>query len=65
MLISYRLWTRQGTLRDSRRAFGLAREIAIMAESGTIYSITALLIISTYSAKSNSFNVFLDMVREL
>ena len=52
-------------MRDSRRAFGLAREIAIMAESGTIYSITALLIISTYSAKSNSFNVFLDMVREL
>jgi hypothetical protein len=64
VLIAYRLWTRQGTLRDSRKAFGLTREAAIMAESGAIYSITAILIIATYTAKSNSFNVFLDMVSE-
>jgi hypothetical protein len=64
VLIAYRLWTRQGTLRDARKAFGLTREIAIMAESGVIYSTTALLIIATFSAKSNSFNVFLDMVSE-
>jgi hypothetical protein len=62
VLIAYRLWTRQGTMRDSRKAFGLTREIAIMAESGVIYSVTALLIIATFTAKSNSFNVFLDMV---
>jgi len=61
LLIAYRLYTRQGTMRDSRKAFGLTREIAIMAESGAIYSITAILIIATYSSKSNSFNVFLDM----
>jgi hypothetical protein len=61
LLIAYRLWTRQGTLRDSRKAFGLTREIAIMAESGAIYSITLILIIATYTSQSNSFNVFLDM----
>jgi len=62
VLIAYRLWSRQGTLRDSRKAFGLTREAAIMAESGAIYSITLILIIATYASKSNSFNVFLDMV---
>jgi len=60
LLISYRLWTRQHTMRDSRRAFGFTKEAAIMAESGAIYSVTLLLIIATYTAKSNSFNVFLD-----
>ena len=62
VLIAYRLWTRQATLRDSRKAFGLTREAAIMAESGAIYSITLILVIATYASKSNSFNVFLDMV---
>ncbi|KAI0294204.1 hypothetical protein BC826DRAFT_910146 [Russula brevipes] len=62
LLISYRLWTRQHTMRDSRRAFGFTKEAAIMAESGAIYSVTLLLIIATYTAKSNSFNVFLDAV---
>jgi len=62
VLIAYRLWTRQATLRDSRKAFGLTREAGIMAESGAIYSITLILIIATYVSKSNSFNVFLDMV---
>jgi len=62
VLIAYRLWTRQATMRDSRKAFGLTREAAIMAESGAIYSITLILIIATYASKSNSFNVFLDMV---
>jgi len=61
LLIAYRLWMRQGTMRDSRKAFGLTREAAIMAESGAIYSITLILIIATYASKSNSFNVFLDM----
>jgi hypothetical protein len=62
VLIAYRLWTRQATLRDSRKAFGLTREAAIMAESGAIYSFTLILIIATYTSKSNSFNVFLDIV---
>ena len=62
VLIAYRQWTRQATMRDSRKAFGLTREAAIMAESGAIYSITLILIIATYASKSNSFNVFLDMV---
>ncbi len=62
VLIAYRLWTRQSTLRDSRKAFGLTKEAAIMVESGAIYSVTLILIISTYASKSNSFNVFLDMV---
>jgi len=61
LLIAYRLWTRHSTLRDSRKAFGLTREAAIMAESGAIYSITMILVIATYASKSNSFNVFLDM----
>jgi hypothetical protein len=61
LLIAYRQWTRQATMRDSRKAFGLTREAAIMAESGAIYSITLILIIATYASKSNSFNVFLDM----
>jgi len=61
LLIAYRLWTRQHTARDSRRAFGFTREAAIMAESGAIYSITLIIIIATYTTKSNSFNVFLDM----
>jgi hypothetical protein len=65
VLIAYRLWTRQGTLRDARRAFGLTREAAIMAESGALYSITAILIIATFTSKSNSFNVFLDMVSDI
>lgn len=65
VLISYRLWTRQATLRDSRKAFGLTREVAIMAESGAIYSITLILLIATYASKSNSFNVFLDIVSSL
>jgi hypothetical protein len=62
VLIAYRLWTRQATVRDSRKAFGLTREAAIVAESGAIYSITLILIIATYASKSNSFNVFLDIV---
>lgn len=62
VLIAYRLWTRQATMRDSRKAFGLTKEAAIMAESGAIYSITLILVIATYASKSNSFNVFLDMV---
>lgn len=49
-------------MRDSRQAFGLTKEAAIMAESGAIYSITVLLVLATYASKSNSFNVFLDMV---
>lgn len=64
MLIAYRLWTRQSTMRDSRKAFGLTREARIMAESGAIYAVTVILIIATYASSSNSFNVFLDMVRE-
>jgi hypothetical protein len=62
VLIAYRLWTRQHTIRDSRKAFGFTREAAIMAESGAIYSATLIIIISTYATQSNSFNVFLDMV---
>lgn len=62
MLIAYRLWTRHNTTRDSRKAFGFTKEARIMAESGAIYAITVLLIIATYAANSNSFNVFLDMV---
>jgi hypothetical protein len=62
VLIAYRLWTRQGTIRDSRKAFGLTREARIMAESGAIYAITVILIIATYTTQSNSFNVFLDVV---
>jgi len=61
LLIAYRLWTRQATMRDSRKAFGLTREAAIMAESGAIYSITLLILIATYTSDSNSFNVFLDI----
>lgn len=64
VLIAYRLWTRQSTMRDSRKAFGLTREARIMAESGAIYAVTVILIIATYTSSSNSFNVFLDMVRE-
>ncbi|KAI0249426.1 hypothetical protein BJV78DRAFT_1227176 [Lactifluus subvellereus] len=60
-LIAYRLWTRRHTARDSRKAFGFTREVAIMAESGAIYSVTLIIIIATYATKSNSFNVFLDM----
>jgi hypothetical protein len=62
VLIAYRLWTRQGTMRDSRKAFGLTREARIMAESGAIYAVTVILIIATYTGQSNSFNVFLDSV---
>jgi hypothetical protein len=62
VLIAYRLWTRHNTTRDSRKAFGFTKEARIMAESGAIYAITVLLIIATYAANSNSFNVFLDMV---
>ena len=51
-------------MRDSRKAFGLTREARIMAESGAIYAVTVILIIATYTSSSNSFNVFLDMVRE-
>ena len=49
-------------MRDSRKAFGLTKEARIMAESGVIYSITVILILATYTGKSNSFNVFLDAV---
>jgi hypothetical protein len=49
-------------MRDSRKAFGLTKEARIMAESGAIYAITVILIIATYTTKSNSFNVFLDAV---
>ncbi|KAH9979201.1 hypothetical protein BJV74DRAFT_130981 [Russula compacta] len=64
LLIACRLWTRQSQMRDSRQAFGLTKEATIMAESGAIYSVTVLLILATYASKSNSFNVFLDMVSE-
>lgn len=34
VLIAYRVWQRQRAMRDSRAAFSLTREAAIMAESG-------------------------------
>ncbi|KAI0298788.1 hypothetical protein B0F90DRAFT_1731090 [Multifurca ochricompacta] len=55
------VWIRQNTIRNSRKAFGLTKEAAIIAESGAIYSITLILIIATYTTRSNSFNVFLDI----
>ena len=58
VLIAYRQWTRQATMRDSRKAFGLTREAAIIAESGTIYSITLILLIATYASKLNGFKCF-------
>jgi hypothetical protein len=64
VLIAYRLWTRHHSARDSRKAFGFTREAEIMAGSGAIYSATLIIIIATYTTKSNSFNVFLDMVSE-
>jgi len=45
---------------DSRKAFGLMREARIMAQSGTVYTITVILIITTYMINSNSLNVVLD-----
>jgi hypothetical protein len=62
VLIAYRLWTRQNTMRDARKAFGFTKEARIFAESGAIYSVTMILVIATYASDSNSFNVFLDMV---
>jgi hypothetical protein len=64
VLIAYRLWTRQYTVRDSRKVFGFTREAAIIGESGAIYSTNLIIIIATYATDSNSFNVFLDMVSE-
>ncbi|KAI0271305.1 hypothetical protein BC834DRAFT_435993 [Gloeopeniophorella convolvens] len=63
LLIAYRVWSRQRSMRDSRKAFGLTKESAIIAESGAIYFTNLILVISTYTSKSNAFNVFLDMVR--
>jgi len=61
LLIAYRLWTRQNTMRDARKAFSFTKEARIFAESGAIYSVTMILVIATYASDSNSFNVFLDM----
>jgi len=61
LLIAYRVWVRQNPVRDSRRAFGLAKEAAIMVESAGIYFVTLICVISTDTTKSNAFNVFLDM----
>ena len=62
MLIAYRVWVRQNPIRDSRRAFSLSKEAAIMVESAGIYFVTLICLISTYTRQSNAFNVFLDMV---
>jgi hypothetical protein len=61
LLIAYRVWVRQNPVRDSRRAFGLAKEAAIIVESAAIYFVTLICVISTDTTASNAFNVFLDM----
>ncbi|KAI0056488.1 hypothetical protein BV25DRAFT_1920929 [Artomyces pyxidatus] len=61
LLIAYRVWTRQRAMRDSRAAFNLTKESAIMAESGAIYSVNLIIVVSTYARQNNAFNVFLDM----
>jgi len=61
LLIAYRVWVRQNPIRDSRRAFSLSKEAAIMVESAGIYFVTLICLISTYTRESNAFNVFLDM----
>ena len=62
MLIAYRVWVRQYPARDSRKAFGLSKEAAILVESAALYFVTLICLISTYTRQSNAFNVFLDMV---
>lgn len=61
LLIAYRVWMRQSPVRDSRKAFSLSKEAAIVVESAALYFVTLICLISTYATKSNSFNVFLDM----
>lgn len=62
VLIAYRVWMRQNPIRDSRRAFSLSKEAAIIVESAAIYFVTLICVISTDTTASNAFNVFLDMV---
>jgi len=61
LLIAYRVWMRQNPIRDSRRAFSLSKEGAIVIESAAIYFVTLICVISTDTTQSNAFNVFLDM----
>jgi hypothetical protein len=61
LLIAYRVWARQNPVRDSRKAFSLAKEAAIVVESAAIYFVTLICVIATDTTKSNAFNVFLDM----
>jgi hypothetical protein len=61
LLIAYRVWVRQNPIRDSRKAFSLSKEAAIVVESAGIYFVTLICLISTYTRQSNAFNVFLDM----
>jgi len=61
LLIAYRVWARQNPIRNSRKAFSLAKEAAIVVESAGIYFVTLICLISTYTRENNSFNVFLDM----
>ncbi|KAH9041077.1 hypothetical protein EDB85DRAFT_1924102 [Lactarius pseudohatsudake] len=61
LLIAYRVWVRQNPVRDSRKAFGLSREAAILVESAALYFVTLICLISTYTRQSNVFNVFLDV----
>jgi hypothetical protein len=62
VLFAYRLWTRQATMRDSRKAFGLTKEAAIMAESGAIYLITIILIIEKNSTETTGPGTMKDLV---
>ncbi|KAH9167705.1 hypothetical protein EDB89DRAFT_111108 [Lactarius sanguifluus] len=61
LLIAYRVWVRQNPVRDSRKAFGLSKEAAILVESAALYFVTLICLISTYTRQSNVFNVFLDV----
>jgi hypothetical protein len=61
LLIAYRVWVRQNPIRDSRKAFSLAKEAVIVVESAGIYFVTLICLISTYTRENNAFNVFLDM----
>jgi hypothetical protein len=60
LLIAYRVWLRQNPVRDSRKAFTLSREGAIIIESAAIYFVTLICLIATWTSESNAYNVFLD-----
>ncbi|KAI0063029.1 hypothetical protein BV25DRAFT_496880 [Artomyces pyxidatus] len=61
-LIAFRIWWTQRLNRDTKISSNLSHVTMILIESGSIYLVSLIFLVATYSAHSLVFNIFLDLI---